>query len=55
VGNTLYLRTQLSVLSPAWSATVTSPDGTRVYEMKRTPLILATQNGKPIQIELRGL
>lgn len=51
----LIFRTQLTILSPAWSAAVSSPDGTRVYEMVQTPLILASQNGKPIKIELKGL
>jgi intracellular multiplication protein IcmK len=50
----LIFRTQLTVLSPAWSATVSSPDGTRVYEMTKTPLILGSQNGKTIKIELKG-
>lgn len=50
----LLFRTQLTVLSPAWSATVSSPDGTRVYEMANTPLILASQNGKTVKIELKG-
>lgn len=51
----LLFRTKLTVLSPAWSATVSSPDGTRVYEMMNTPVILASQNGKTIKIELAGL
>lgn len=51
----LLFRTKLTVLSPAWMATVSSADGTRVYEMTQTPLILATQNGKTIKIELSGL
>jgi intracellular multiplication protein IcmK len=51
----LIFRTQLTVLSPAWSSTVSSPDGTRVYEMCQTPLILVSKNGRPIKIELRGL
>ncbi len=50
----LIFRTRLTVLSPAWSATVSSPDGTRVYEMANTPLILASQNGKTVKIELKG-
>ena len=50
----LIFRTQATVLSPAWSATVSSPDGTRVYEMAKTPLILASQNGRTIKIELKG-
>jgi intracellular multiplication protein IcmK len=51
----LILRTPLTVLSPAWSATLSSPDGTRVYEMVKTPLVLATQNGKTIKLQLQGL
>lgn len=51
----LIFRTQLVVLSPAWTATVSSADGTHVYEMAPTPLILASQDGKPIKIELKGL
>lgn len=53
--NKLIFRTQLTVLSPAWTAVVSSADGTHVYEMTQTPLILASQNGKPVKIELRGL
>jgi intracellular multiplication protein IcmK len=51
----LFLRTQLTVLSPAWNATVSSPDGTRVYEMAKTSLILASQDGKTVKLELKGL
>lgn len=51
----MLFRTKLTVLSPAWSATVSSPDGTRVYELVQTPLILASQNGKTVKIELSGL
>ncbi len=50
----LILRTPLVVLSPAWNATLSSPDGTRVYEMGKSPLILATQNGKTIKLQLEG-
>lgn len=51
----MIFRTHLTILSPAWIATVSSLDGTRVYEMNPTPLILATQNGKTVKIEIRGL
>ncbi|HSX19577.1 MAG TPA: DotH/IcmK family type IV secretion protein [Gammaproteobacteria bacterium] len=51
----LLFRTKLTILSPAWSAMISSPDGTRVYELVQTPLILASQNGKTIKIELSGL
>lgn len=51
----LIFRTQLTVLSPAWSSIVSSADGTKVYEMVQTPLILVSQNGKLVKIELKGL
>lgn len=51
----LLFRTKLTLLSPAWSASVSSPDGTRVYELMQTPLLLASKNGKTIKIELTGL
>lgn len=51
----LLFRTKLTLLSPAWTATVSSADGTRVYELVRTPMILASKNGKPIKIELAGM
>ncbi len=51
----LLFRTKLTLLSPAWNGCVSGPDGTRVYELMQTPLILAVQNGKTIKIELSGL
>ncbi len=47
-------RTKLVVLSPAWNATVSSADGTKVYEFMQTPLILASENGKTVKIEISG-
>lgn len=55
LNNKMYFRTKLTVLSPAWLATVSSPDGTHVYEMAKTPLILASKNGKSFNIYLTGL
>jgi intracellular multiplication protein IcmK len=51
----LVFRTQLTVLSPAWTAMVSSQDGTKVYEMAETPMILATQNGKTIKVLIKDL
>ncbi len=53
--NKLYFRSKLKLLSPAWMATLSSPDGTHVYEMMKTPLILATENGVTVNIVLKGL
>lgn len=51
----LLLRTKLDILSPGWLATMNSVDGTKVYRMNVTPLILATENGRTIQLHIEGL
>lgn len=51
----LYVRTRLNVLSPAWLATMSSADGTRVYEMNKAPILLASQQGKVVQLKVEGL
>jgi intracellular multiplication protein IcmK len=53
--NKLIFRSKMKILSPAWSAIVSSIDGTNVYELRPTPIILALQNGKSIKLELTGL
>lgn len=53
--NHLYLRTRLTVLSPGWLATMSSPDGTHVYELVKTPVVLASSRGKIIQLRIEGL
>lgn len=50
----LYLRTQYTILSPGWISTMASADGTHVYVLQPTPMILATYNGKTIQISIEG-
>ena len=51
----LYLRTPLTVVSPAWLATMGSPDGTNAYELQSTPVILASQRGQIIKLTVEGL
>ncbi len=55
LGGHLYLRTSLTVLSPSWLSTMSSPDGTHVYELQKTPVVLASQRGKIIQLMIKGL
>lgn len=54
VGEKLYLRTRFTVISPGWISTLSSADGTHVYEMQPTPLVLATYNGKTIKLKIEG-
>ncbi len=53
IENRLYLRTHLTVLSPAWLSTLSSPDGTKAYELPYAPFILVNDNnGKTIQLKV---
>lgn len=54
-GNTLFLRTPLTVLSPSYDATMSSADGTRVYQMNATPLVLVSDRGRSTTITIKGL
>ncbi|OGT27644.1 MAG: hypothetical protein A3I77_05880 [Gammaproteobacteria bacterium RIFCSPLOWO2_02_FULL_42_14] len=51
----LFLRTRVTVLSPGWIASMNSPDGTHVYELVKTPVILASERGEMIQLSVKGL
>jgi len=51
----IYYRSKITLLSPAWMATVSSPDGTHVYEIMPTPYLLASKDGQTINIKLTGL
>ena len=51
----LYLRTKLSLLSPAWNATVSSADGTKVYELTPTSMLLVSDEGRTVSVRVEGL
>lgn len=55
VNDKLFVRTRLTVLSPSWLATMSSPDGMKAYLMQKTPMLLVSQHGKPIQLKIEGL
>jgi intracellular multiplication protein IcmK len=54
VDDHLYVRTRLTLISPAWIATMSSPDGMKAYEMPKTPLILGFEDGQSIQLKVEG-
>lgn len=53
--NNLFVRTRVTILSPGWIASMSSPDGTHVYELVKTPVILASQRGTMLQLSIKGL
>jgi intracellular multiplication protein IcmK len=55
LGDRMYLRTGLTVLSPGWSGIMTSPDGTNAYEMGKSPTVLVSKYGRPVELKIEGL
>ena len=55
VGGILYLRTRMTLLSPGWTATMSSPDGTHAYQLIKTPVLLVSNRGKMVQLSVQGL
>ncbi len=55
VKDKLYLRTRMTLLSPSWVSTMSSPDGTHAYQLVKSPVLLASDRGKMIQLTLKGL
>lgn len=47
-----YLRTPLTLLSPGWSGSVASSDGMRVYELQTTPIVLLSERGKMVRVQI---
>lgn len=45
VEDKIFVRTPLSLLSPAWNASASSPDGMNVYEIGDAPVLLMSDNG----------
>lgn len=51
----MYVRTNLTILSPGWLASMTSADGTHAYEMQKSPVLLVSWHGKVMQLKVEGL
>lgn len=51
-GGMIYVRTPYTMLSPAWAKSVQSGDGTKVYALNYTPVILLSDKGKMVRAYL---
>lgn len=49
IGESTYLRTPLTLLSPGWSASVRSADGMTVYAVNNSPVFLLSDRGKMVR------
>lgn len=51
----MFVRTNLTILSPGWLASMTSADGMHAYEMQKSPVLLVSWHGKVMQLKVEGL
>ncbi|MDX2346420.1 MAG: DotH/IcmK family type IV secretion protein [Legionella sp.] len=51
----IFVRTNLTILSPGWIGSMTSADGTHAYEMHKSPVLLVSWHGKVMQLKVEGL
>lgn len=49
LGDSMYLRTPLTLLSPGWNASVKSADGMTVYVVNNSPVFLLSDRGKMVR------
>jgi intracellular multiplication protein IcmK len=49
VDGQVYVRTPLTLLSPGWNSSVTSADGTTVYAIGQSPVLLLSDKGKMVR------
>lgn len=53
--NKMFVRTNLTILSPGWLGSMTSADGMHAYEMQKSPVLLVSWHGKVMQLKIEGL
>jgi intracellular multiplication protein IcmK len=53
--NTMYVRSQFTLISPAWISKMSSADGMNAYQLQPTPMLLLSRYGKVLQIKVEGL
>ncbi|MFN3234536.1 MAG: DotH/IcmK family type IV secretion protein [Gammaproteobacteria bacterium] len=53
-GDTMYVRTRFTLLSPGWLDVMTSPDGMHAYKLQKTPSVLVSRYGKPMELKVEG-
>lgn len=53
--NKMFVRTNLTILSPGWLGSMTSADGMHAYEMQKSPVLLVSWHGRVMQLKIEGL
>lgn len=53
MGDTLYVRTPMTLLSPGWRGSAASADGMKVYALERASVLLFSHHGKMVRARLQ--
>lgn len=54
LGDKMFFRSRLTVLSPGWMGKMVSPDGMMAYELPKTSSVLISRYGEPIELKVEG-
>lgn len=54
LGDKMYFRTRMTVLSPGWVGRMVSPDGMIAYELPKTSSVLVSRYGEPAELKIEG-
>lgn len=54
IGDDLYLRTRLALLSPSWTGSLAGPDDMRVYRLAKTPIVLFSAQGRVVKARIES-
>lgn len=52
MGNKIYLRTPLTLLSPGWEASISSAEGMNVYALQKAPVVLLSDQGRMVRANI---
>lgn len=55
IGDRMFLRTRLTILSPGWVGKMASPDGMYAYEIPKSSSVLVSKYGEPVELKIEGL
>ena len=56
VGKRMYIRTPLTIISPAWISTMSGSDGfMKAYELQKASIVLAVSHGKVVQLKIENV
>lgn len=54
LGDRMYFRCRMTMLSPGWVGKMVSPDGMNAYELPKTASILVSRYGEPAELQIEG-